>query len=100
MSPAGSSATKTMPDGGQGGGSSLGPRIVSQSHERCVVSHHETTDATCVGSEELLRAWYHWFRTAADVPAHLPENLHVQTAAYLAARAVEDGRKIYGPHSL
>lgn len=58
------------------------------------------TDATCVGAEELLRAWFHWWHHARDVPAHLPDSLHVTTAAFLAARAVEDGRKIYGPDSL
>lgn len=51
-------------------------------------------------AEELLRAWFHWWHHASDVPAHLPEGLHVTTAAYLAARAVQDGRKIYSPDSL
>lgn len=54
-------------------------------------------DALHRGAEELLRAWFHWWHHAPDVPAHLPEGLHVATAAFLAARAVQDGRKIYGP---
>lgn len=57
-------------------------------------------EALDVGAEELLRAWFQWFRTAPDVPDHLPDDLHVATVAYLAARAVQDGRKIYGPQSL
>lgn len=57
-------------------------------------------DATRYGAEELLRAWYHWHRTTPALPAHLPEDLHVATAAFLAARAVQDGRKIYGPRDL
>lgn len=50
--------------------------------------------------EELLRAWFQWWHNCPDVPTKLPDGLHVATAAYLAARAVQDGRKIYGPHSL
>lgn len=57
-------------------------------------------DATRYGAEELLRAWYHWFRTAPDVPAHLPDDLHVATTAFLAARAVQQGRKIYSLRDL
>lgn len=57
-------------------------------------------DALDRGAEELLRAWYHWHRTSPDAPPHLPEDLHVATTAFLAARAVLDGHKIYGPHSL
>lgn len=58
------------------------------------------TDATEPGAEQLLRAWFHWFCTDPLAPTHLPGDLHVQTAAYLAARAVEDGRKFYGPRGL
>lgn len=58
------------------------------------------TDAIGAGPEHLLRAWFHWFRTDPDAPTTLPGNLHVATAAYLAARAVEDGRKIYTPADL
>lgn len=57
-------------------------------------------DALRCGAEELLRAWFHWWHHATDVPAHLPEDLHVATAAYLAARAVQEGRKIYTPDYL
>lgn len=60
----------------------------------------QPTDATERGSEDLLRAWFHWFSTDPAAPAHLPGELHVQTAAYLAARAVEDGRKFWGPLNL
>lgn len=51
-------------------------------------------------AEELLRAWFHWWHKADDVPTTLPDGLHVATAAFLAARAVQDGRKIYGPDSI
>lgn len=57
-------------------------------------------DARSTGPEELLRAWFHWWRTTADLPMFLPGDLHIKTAAYLASRAVEDGHKIYGPQSL
>lgn len=57
-------------------------------------------DATSRSAEELLRAWFHWWHKADDVPAHLPDGLHVATVAFLAARAVQDGRKIYGPDSI
>lgn len=57
-------------------------------------------DATSRGAEELLRAWFHWFRTNPELPAHIPGDLHVATVAFLSARAVRDGRKIYGPQSL
>jgi hypothetical protein len=57
-------------------------------------------DATSVGAEELLRAWFHWWRNADDVPSKLPDGLHVATAAFLAALAVQRGQKIYGPHSI
>ena len=60
----------------------------------------EAADATTYGPEELLRAWFHWWQSSRDVPAQLPDLLHVKTAAYLAHRAVEEGRKIYGPQSL
>jgi hypothetical protein len=58
------------------------------------------TDAIAPGAENLLRAWYRWFATSVEAPDHLPDGLHIQTAAYLAARAVEDGRKIYDPRDL
>lgn len=58
------------------------------------------TNAMARDAEQLLRAWFHWWHRAQDVPAHLPEGLHVATAAFLAARAVQDGRKIYGPDSI
>lgn len=58
------------------------------------------TDAMLRDAEQLLRAWFHWFRTDPDAPAHLPGDLHVDTVAFLAARAVEDGRKFYGPQGL
>lgn len=58
------------------------------------------TDAMQVPAEELLRRWFHWWRTTQDCPTSLPDGLHITTAAFLAARAVEDGRKIYGPYSL
>lgn len=57
-------------------------------------------DALSVGAEELLRAWFHWWRRADDVPTTLPEGLHVATAAFLAAKAVQRGQKIYGPQSI
>ena len=57
-------------------------------------------DATRFGAEELLRSWFHWWREAHDVPHSLPEDLHISTAAFLAALAVQRGQKIYGPHSL
>lgn len=57
-------------------------------------------DATDVDAEDLLRRWFHWWRTADNVPSKLPQGLHVATAAYLTVRAVEAGRKVYGPHSL
>lgn len=60
----------------------------------------EPYDALNQDAEQLLRAWFHWWHHATDVPAHLPDGLHVATAAFLAARAVEDGRKIYGPDSI
>lgn len=57
-------------------------------------------DATNVDPEDLLRRWFHWWRTSADMPATPDDGLHISTAAFLTARAVEDGRKIYGPQSL
>jgi hypothetical protein len=57
-------------------------------------------DALDVAAEELLRAWFHWWHKAHDVPDVLPGGLHVATAAFLAARAVQDGRKIYGPDDI
>jgi hypothetical protein len=57
-------------------------------------------DALDRGAEELLRAWFQWWHNADDVPDHLPEGLHIATAAFLAARAVQDGRKIYSPDSI
>lgn len=60
----------------------------------------EAADATTYNAEELLRAWFHWWQKSHEVPSHLPELLHVKTAAFLALRAVEDKRKIYGPRSL
>lgn len=60
----------------------------------------EHPDALAYSAEELLRAWFQWWHRAPDVPRHLPDGLHVTTAAFLAARAVQDGRKIYGPDSI
>jgi hypothetical protein len=57
-------------------------------------------DATRIDAEELLRGWFQWFCTDPAAPTQLPDGLHIQTAAFLAARAVQDGRKIYGPRSL
>lgn len=57
-------------------------------------------DATSVGAEELLRAWFHWWRTTEDRTAVPPQGLHVATAAFLAALAVQRGQKIYGPQSI
>lgn len=57
-------------------------------------------DAFDRGAEELLRAWFHWWRNADDVPTKLPGGLHVATAAFLAATAVQRGQKIYGPHTI
>lgn len=57
-------------------------------------------DALSVGAEQLLRAWFHWWRTAEDRPAQMPDGLHVATAAYLAALAVQRGQKIYGPRDI
>lgn len=57
-------------------------------------------DATNVDPEELLRRWFHWWRSSADMPVTPDDGLHVATAAFLAARAVEQGRKVYGPQSL
>lgn len=58
------------------------------------------TDAQQRSAEELLRSWFHWFRTDPAAPAHLPNDLHVETVAYLASRASEDGRRIHGPQNL
>ncbi len=57
-------------------------------------------DAHDESAEELLRAWFHWWRQSDEVPTKLPDALHVRTAAFLAVIAVENGRKIYGPGSL
>ncbi len=57
-------------------------------------------DAADESPEELLRAWFHWWRQCDDAPAKLPDALHVRTAAYLTVRAIENGRKVYGPQSL
>ncbi len=57
-------------------------------------------DATRYDAEELLRSWFHWWRQSRDVPTSLPEDLHVSTAAFLAALAVRRGHKIYGPENL
>lgn len=57
-------------------------------------------DALDVAAEQLLRAWFRWWHTADDVPDVLPDGLHVATAAFLAARAVLEGRKFYGPNDL
>lgn len=64
------------------------------------MTEHGPPDALDVDAEALLRAWFHWWHQARDVPAHVPDGLHVATAAFLAARAVQDGRKIYSPNSL
>jgi hypothetical protein len=57
-------------------------------------------DALKASAYQLLRDWFHWFSTDPDAPVTLPDGLHVATAAYLAARAVRDGRKIYSPRDL
>jgi hypothetical protein len=54
-------------------------------------------DATRHDAEELLRRWFHWWRTTEH---RLPDDLHITTAAYLAARAVQAGRKLYGPQDV
>lgn len=72
---------------------------IQQLHEHLATPMGEP-DATAIEPEELLRRWFHWWRTADDVPSNLPDGLHVATAAYLSSRAVQAGRKIYGPHSL
>lgn len=51
-------------------------------------------DATATGAEELLREWFHWWRTADDAPTKVPGQLHVATVAYLAAQGVSQGRRI------
>jgi hypothetical protein len=60
------------------------------------VTDEGPTDATAVDPETLLRAWFHWWHSTPGLPTQLPQALHVTTAAYLAARAMEDGRKLYG----
>lgn len=60
----------------------------------------EPADATTYNAEELLRAWFQWWQGSREVPMVLPDQIHIKTAAYLALRAVEQGRKIYGPRSL
>lgn len=57
-------------------------------------------DATARDAEQLLRAWFHWFRTSHEAPGQITSGLHLDTAAYLTVRALQDGRKIYGPHDL
>lgn len=60
----------------------------------------EPTDATDVTEIQLLREWFHWWHSTDGLPGALPASLHVRTAAYLAATAVQDGRKIFGPRDL
>lgn len=52
--------------------------------------------------EDLLRGWHQWWRTMNQQCkcACIPRDLQMDTAAYLAARAVAEGRKVYGPESL
>jgi hypothetical protein len=50
-------------------------------------------DATSENAEQLLRRWFHWWRTTEDVLV-LPDGLPVRTVAYLTAQAVAAGRRV------
>lgn len=54
-------------------------------------------DATEPTAEELLRAWFHWWRTSDNAPTKMPDSLHIRTVAFLTAQAVADGRTVRGP---
>ncbi len=56
-------------------------------------------DATAVTALELLRCWYRWW-SQHDIEVPLADQLHTKTAAFLAATAVQEGRKIYSPQDL
>lgn len=56
-------------------------------------------DATAPDAVDLLREWFHWWHATGN-PAGPPARLHVRTAAYLAARAVTDGRRMRTPGDL
>lgn len=58
------------------------------------------TDAELYEAEDLLRAWFHWWRTSDEVPDHLPDGLHVATAAFLTVRAIAKGNRVLGPQNL
>lgn len=51
-------------------------------------------DATATGADELLREWFHWWRTSNTTMA-MPGGLHVATVAYLAAQGVQQGRRFH-----
>lgn len=57
-------------------------------------------DAMAVDPAELLAAWFRWWRDDPNAPAHLPGALHARTGAYLAARAVQQGRTIRTPQDV
>lgn len=57
-------------------------------------------DASGQDPEELLLRWFRWWRDDDRPPVKLPGGLHVETAAYLTARAVQQGRKINSANDL
>lgn len=40
-------------------------------------------------AESLLREWFEWWSHANDVPAKLPDSLHVRTAIHLTGKGSE-----------
>jgi hypothetical protein len=60
----------------------------------------DASDPLAYSADELLHEWFHWWHNTSSLPAHLPQALHVRTAAYLAARATDAGHKIYNPRDL
>lgn len=52
-------------------------------------------DATQEGAEELLRRWFHLWRTGDAMP--LPGGLHVKTVAFLTVQAVAAGKTVRSP---
>lgn len=50
--------------------------------------------------ERLLLEWFRWWRSDPEAPVKMPEALHVRTAAYLTAKAVQDGRRVRTVHDL
>lgn len=75
----------------------LGPRIcecpqspecglADEAHEALRIAQEALEVPVLDDPDELLDAWYDWWRTNPDAPAKMPEGLHVRTAIHLKYR--------------